>query len=236
MAKATAKKQQSSRANPVSQRGRPGKKGPVDKKEASKDPKASHLYTDDNPETTLQGTGFKDEAAATKTISLVSERSLLYQWQVINTMYNRAKHHPHKTKDIEKAIAIFGIWLAETYPKAKAEQRVFKPLSKKTVEALLPDLKARSGVNTAFAEIYIGLDRKKRLANVLVDNSKPAGPDWDRARIDALSKLVPDKDKEFDDQELWEEDGTLSNHHVALLAWAWSPLSEYKLLKGANKG
>lgn len=167
---------------------------------------------------------------------MVSERSLLYQWQVINTMYNRAKHHPHKTKDIEKAIAIFGTWLGETYPKAKANQRVFKPLAKKTIEALLPDLEARSGVDTTFAEIYIGLDRKKRLANVLVDDNKPEGPDWDRTRVDALNKLVPDEDKEFDHEELWDKDGALSDYHLALIAWAWSPLSEYKLLKGAHKG
>jgi hypothetical protein len=49
--------------------------------------KDSHLYTDDNPETTLHGTGFKDTEAAKHTIELVSKRSLTYQFQTINTMY-----------------------------------------------------------------------------------------------------------------------------------------------------
>lgn len=71
MAKAAAKKQQNNRANPASQKGRPGKKGDGDRKENTKDLTASHLYTDDNPETTLHGTGFKDEAAATKTSRLM---------------------------------------------------------------------------------------------------------------------------------------------------------------------
>lgn len=52
----------------------------------------SHLYTDDNPESTLHGTGFSSAETAERTIKLVSKRSRLYQFQVINTMYNRAKH------------------------------------------------------------------------------------------------------------------------------------------------
>ncbi|KAF3761509.1 hypothetical protein M406DRAFT_353134 [Cryphonectria parasitica EP155] len=264
MAKAKTKKQDN-RANPIS------KKGKVDKDEAkrTKDPKASHLYTDDNPETTLHGTGFKDAAAAEKTkcwwwwwwrwmtagqdpmelmlireryfwltksdtVSLVSERSLLYQWQVISTMYNRAKHHPKKTKDIEAAIGIFNKWLKETYREAKANQRTFKPLSKKTVESLLPELKKAQGVDTTFAEMYVRLEGRKRLGNVLVDDSKPEGSDWDKTRVDALSKLVPDKNNEVDDDELWKEDGAPSQYHLRLISWAWSPLSEYKLLKATT--
>jgi hypothetical protein len=57
-------------------------------KKHTKDPKDSHLYTDDNPETTLHGTGFKDSDAAKHTIKLVSKRSLTYQFQTINTMYD----------------------------------------------------------------------------------------------------------------------------------------------------
>lgn len=56
-------------------------------KKPAKDPKDSHLYTDDNPETTLHGTGFKDSETAKHTIDLVNKRSLTYQFQTINTMY-----------------------------------------------------------------------------------------------------------------------------------------------------
>lgn len=58
--KATPKKQDN-RANPIS------KKGKKEKLVKEKDPKDSHLYTDDNPETTLQGTGFKDATTANNT-------------------------------------------------------------------------------------------------------------------------------------------------------------------------
>lgn len=52
-----------------------------------------HLYNDFHPEKSLKNTGFKDAQSAEKTIKLVSKRSLRYQFDVINTMYNRAKFH-----------------------------------------------------------------------------------------------------------------------------------------------
>lgn len=63
MAKQTTKKQ-NNRADPISKKGKGKAKA---KGTNEKDPKSSHLYTDDNPETTLQGTGFKDADAANKT-------------------------------------------------------------------------------------------------------------------------------------------------------------------------
>ncbi|CAN8098469.1 unnamed protein product [Discula destructiva] len=225
-------KKQDNRADPLSKKGKEAK--PV----KEKDPKASHLYTDDNPETTLAGTGFKDAATATNTISLVSKRSLLYQWQTINTMYNRAKHHPKKTKDMEAAMAVFDKWLKETHPKAKAEQRVFKPLlSKKVMELFLPDLKKAKSkdIDTTFAELYVTLEPRKKLANVLVDDTKPGEPDWEKARLDALSKLVLDENQEVEEDALWEKEGVPSAYHLNLIAWAWTPLTEYKLLKGASR-
>lgn len=176
-----------------------------------------------------------DEAGANSSIinavSLVSKRSLTYQWQTIHTMYKRAKHHPKKTKDIEAAVAVFEKWLKETYPKQKAEQRVFKPLSKKTVESFLPVLQEAKGVNTTFADMYVKLEARKRLANVLVDDKEPGEPDWDRTRVERLSELVPNEDNSVDEDQLWTEDGNASDYHLSLVAWAWSPVSEYKLLK-----
>lgn len=227
MTKSPANKQ-NNRVDPISRKGRGNKE--------AKDPaKHSHLYTDDNPETTLHGTGFKDAETARKTISLVSKRSLTYQWQTINTMYNRAKHHPNKTNGIEAAQAIFETWLKETYPTQKREQRAFKPLlSKKTVEAFLPLLAQTEGIDTTFAEMYVRLEARKRLANTLVDDKQPGEPDWDRARTDALAKLVPEDDQVADDK-LWGVDGQPSWDHLSLIAWAWSPVSEYRLLKSIER-
>ena len=85
---------------------------PMGKQEAkARKKKNMELYSDRNPETTLHGTGFKDAAKAKHTIELVKNRPLIYQFQVINTMYYRAKHHPHRTKEMEQAMKILKSWL-----------------------------------------------------------------------------------------------------------------------------
>lgn len=163
-------------------------------------------------------------------------RSAADQRQTINTMFNRAKHHPQKTDDIKAAQAVFEKWLKETYPKAKSEQRVFKPvLAKKTMEAVLPLLKQAEGVDTAFAEMYVELEPRKRLANTLVDESQPGEADWDKARTTALSELVPEGGDDISEEKLRGEDGKPSVYHLSLIAWAWSPTTEYKLLKAVRE-
>jgi hypothetical protein len=71
------------------------------------------LYADYNPKTTLKGTGYKDEATAKRTLKLIANRDLTYQKQVVNTMYNRAKYHPHQTNDMLKAMYVYSKWLSE---------------------------------------------------------------------------------------------------------------------------
>lgn len=151
-------------------------------------------------------------------------------------MFNRAKHHPKKTDDIKAAQAVFEKWLKETYPKAKSEQREFKPvLAKKTMEATLPLLKQAKGVDTKFAEMYVELEPRKRLANTLVDESQPGEADWDKARTTALSELVPEGGDDISEEKLWGEDGKPSTYHLSLIAWAWTPVTEYKLLKAVRE-
>jgi hypothetical protein len=72
-----------------------------------------HLYSDDHPETTLSGTGFKDAATALRTVELVKLKPRNRQVWTINAMYNRAKHHPHQTASMREAMSIFNTWLAE---------------------------------------------------------------------------------------------------------------------------
>ena len=69
-------------------------------------PKAQ-LYNDLHPDKSLKNTGFKDHNTAIKTIKMISKRSLRYQFDVINTMYNRAKYHPHINEDMKKKLADF---------------------------------------------------------------------------------------------------------------------------------
>ncbi|RMY67218.1 hypothetical protein D0863_07927 [Hortaea werneckii] len=260
-----------------------------------KDPKNSHLYTDDNPSTTIHGTGFKDAATAHHTLALIQSRSLTYQFQTVSTMFHRASHHPAMKKPstssssgsgsgdgnsqqgMKAAMAIFRHWLDETYPAAKSSLRAqgFKPLlSKDLVEKFLPRILSSSSSSSeavgpaddvdadadadarTFAQRYAHLPKGKRLGNVLLDDSDPTGLDWEGRRYRALCELVPEgKEKEIGWRvgELWDdhvdgggedgggEDGVgagkkgkkkVSDRHLRLIAWAWSPVGERKLMRG----
>jgi hypothetical protein len=70
------------------------------------------LYEDYNKETTIKNLGFKDEEKAKYTIKRIKNKDMKYKKNVINTMYNRAKYHPYRTKEMEKAMAIFKKWLS----------------------------------------------------------------------------------------------------------------------------
>ena len=55
--------------------------------------------------------GFKNKDKAIYTINKIKNRTIKYQVNVIATMLGRAKNHPHKTKDMNKAIKEFEKWM-----------------------------------------------------------------------------------------------------------------------------
>ncbi|KAK5124974.1 hypothetical protein LTR85_001164 [Meristemomyces frigidus] len=164
----------SARSTPIAAE-KPASKPSRGQVKKARDPTHSHLYTDDNPSTTIHGTGFKDAAAAQRTLQLIAKRSLTYQFQTVNTMFHRAKHHPamkrkrtggegttaakgdgdaeggDSTAGMKAAMDIFSEWLDVTCPASKAALRGgggFKPLlSKKAVERYLPQIKESSLVS-----------------------------------------------------------------------------------------
>ena len=69
------------------------------------------LYEDKHPETSMKGLGYKDAETAKKTLKLINKKSIIYQKQVVNTMYNRAKYHKYRTKDMLEAMKVFKLWL-----------------------------------------------------------------------------------------------------------------------------
>ena len=71
------------------------------------------LYSDRNPKTTIKGFGYKDEEKAKKTLKKLKtlKKPEVYKFQVINTMYYRAKHHKYRTKDMEAAMRVFKKYL-----------------------------------------------------------------------------------------------------------------------------
>jgi hypothetical protein len=73
------------------------------------------LYEDNHPETSTKGTGFKDKQKALDTLEIIKDRDIIYQKQVVNTMYYRAKYHPYQTKEMKEAMKVFKRWLLNNY-------------------------------------------------------------------------------------------------------------------------
>ena len=69
------------------------------------------LYEDKHPNTSTKGTGFKNKQKALDTLQIIKDRDLKYQKQVVTTMYNRAKYHPHQTDDMKEAMKVYEKWL-----------------------------------------------------------------------------------------------------------------------------
>ena len=71
------------------------------------------LYEDKHPQTSTKGTGFKNKQKALDTLIIIKDRDIKYQKQIVNTMYNRAKYHPHQTNDMKEAMKVYKVWLNE---------------------------------------------------------------------------------------------------------------------------
>ena len=75
------------------------------------------LYADNHPKTSTKGTGFKDKQKALDTLNIIKDRDIIYQKQVVTTMYNRAKYHPHQTVTMKEAMQVFKKWLQKNSKK-----------------------------------------------------------------------------------------------------------------------
>jgi len=64
-----------------------------------------------NPKKSTKNTGFKDKNKALETLQIIKKLDKIKQMQIVLTMYYRAEHHPHKTKDMIGAQKIFKKWL-----------------------------------------------------------------------------------------------------------------------------
>ena len=184
----------------------------------------SQLYSDLHPEKSLQKTGFKDREKAINTIKLITKRSLRYQFDVINTMYNRAKFHPHKTKQMEEAMDIFQKWLKK-YPKLKKyEDKNYKFLTLEQIEKYekIAETYKVSGIvkGINFLQMYKDVDGKSnKLQYIPINPKKPDGLDYWSYRI----KFIKSKQN----TPLYYLNGKYKNlptkKHLILLLHGYSP-------------
>ena len=94
----------------------------IPKKYEGQDPSEhSDLYTDEDPEGTIQGLGFKDAETAKKSIRLIkkADRTHAHKIQAAMAMEQRARFHPNATKGIKEAQKIYAAFIEEMKEKTK---------------------------------------------------------------------------------------------------------------------
>ncbi|WGK65318.1 hypothetical protein [Croceiramulus getboli] len=80
---------------------------------------SENLYTDDNPASTVEGLGFKDEQKAIESVEKVKrlldegEIDETHAKQICVTMEQRSKHHPHRNEDMKAAEKVWRDYLEE---------------------------------------------------------------------------------------------------------------------------
>ena len=103
------------------------KRIPRKKGQARNSPKHSDLYTDENPEGTIHGLGFKDAKKAKDSIKIINKvkRTHAHKVQAALVMKQRAKVAKDRTKDPEKKKNLteaYKIW-TEFLDKLKAKTK-----------------------------------------------------------------------------------------------------------------
>jgi hypothetical protein len=56
-------------------------------------------------------TGFATREKALLTLKNIAKYPIIYQKQVVITMYNRAKYHPNRTKNMRDAMRVYSSWM-----------------------------------------------------------------------------------------------------------------------------
>jgi hypothetical protein len=219
----------------------------------NKKTKKGSLFSDDNPKYTVKNTGFKDKNTAIKTIDDMHDRDITYQFQVINTMYNRCKEVQKKTKDssrllnLKKAEEVFKDWL-DDYKKRNRKNEMWKYLPLDVVDNFekLADYydisrKARGLEKPVKSDIgFLPVYRKvkgetKALRTIPIKKSIPYGQTWDKHRNNYCKR----RKSMFKSYGLYHKDGPLKGLptvlHTNMLMWACTPEKNIDKIKKISK-
>jgi hypothetical protein len=188
----------------------------------------SKLYADDHPELSTKGTGFKDENTALDTIKIIYSRCLKYQFDVVNTMYNRAKYHPNQTPDMRKAMVVFKLWL-DKYGKKKDIENKYKDFLSLDVIASYEKLADDYNINDKykdFLKVYKKIKKPYKLQYILANNKE----DYYSYRIN-LIKSILQKIKQNNNKLFYtsgKNAGLPTKNHLILILHAYSPVNLVK--------
>ena len=171
--------------------------------------KKGQLFSNDNPDTTVPNTGFKDKLTAENTVIDMKDRDIVYQFQVINTMYNRGIQVLKKTKNEEKkknineAITVFKTWLNDYKKNNRGKTENLPYLKLNTINKLeflaeyfnisrkargleKPSLSDK-GFLTVFREVN---GKPAKLRNYPINQSVEKGQTWDKHRNQYIKRRL----------------------------------------------
>lgn len=75
-------------------------------------------------------TGFANAATARMTLKNIAPYDKTYQKQVVITMYNRARFHPHRTLAMQQAMSIYAKWMKTNKIKYSSNKSKMKQTKK----------------------------------------------------------------------------------------------------------
>ena len=202
------------------------------------------LFSDKNPGTTVKGLGYQNKKKAEFTVKNMLNRDITYQFQVINTMYNRGLETIKRTKDNEKikdlkeGNIIFKKWLKDYKDKNRSEEIYhYLPLEVVNKMEALADYynisrKARGlekpvKSDKGFLQIYREVKGDiKKLRNYPVRKDLPEGQTWDRHRNNYCKRRLS-MIKNMKKPLLFHKEGNLKGLptilHTNMIMWGYSP-------------
>lgn len=196
------------------------------------------LYSDDHPNTSTKGTGFKNKETALKTIKLINKRCLKYQFDVINTMYNRAKYHPHQTDEMKDAMNVFKEWLKNYKNKKDKEPQydflllsIIKKYEKIAeeygVSEVARGIKPSKITDEGFLEVYKRVKNPYKLQYILTKENNFIGQDYCSFRNtfikSRLGQIKAAKTPLFYSSGKYK--GLPTKQHIVLIMYAYSPVN-----------
>ena len=202
------------------------------------------LFSDKTPGTTVKGLGYQNKKKAEFTVKNMLNRDITYQFQVINTMYNRGLERIKRTKDNEKikdlkeANIIFKKWLKDYKDKNRGEEMYhYLPLELVNKMEALADYynisrKARGlekpvKSDKGFLQIYMEIKGDiKKLRNYPVRKDLPEGQTLDRHRNNYCKRRLS-MIKNMKKPLLFHDEGKLKGMptilHTNMIMWGYSP-------------
>ncbi len=177
---------------------------------------------------------------AIRTIQLIKNRSLRYQFDVINTMYNRAKYHPNLTSDMKKAMQIFSKWIKEYKDDKDKEDMLYPFLPIEIIKSyekladiykvseIARGLKKGSKTDQGFLKILKSVSHPNKLQYIPVNIKNPQGQDYWSYRISfinsRLGQMKKAKTPLFYTEGKYK--GLPTKQHVILILHGFSPLGK----------